>query len=311
MSGGSASGGGSASQGGSGGAGPGTGGNAAGGGANPSGGGAPSGGAPGLGGSGDPSGGGPGSGGETATGGSSGVGCSEADLFCADFEEVAVGDLPTGEGWVARDVSCDSQNFSMEVSSEQVRAGSSKALKVTNHSYASCRLAAAFPESDDFWVRAFIYWESSVDFTNKEILAIDLHPPSGLGKDDPALRFGDRSKDPCIGAPGPQVTMIGLGNGEVTGCDDATPTPKGAWHCFEAHVRQSGNLLVNTYVNGTAIQYQSTGKPLVDTVDLAGPPVAKLNHVRLGFFTHNSSGQGNVYIDDVGISTARLGCGNP
>jgi hypothetical protein len=260
-------------------------------------------------------GGGQGTGGATGTGAntgsggtSGGVGCAGADLLCEDFESIADGQLPTGGGWLARDPSCGSQSFSMGVSGENPRGASSKVLKVTNHSYASCRLASSFPASDDFWVRAFIYWDESVSFSDKEILAIDLHPPDGAGKDDPALRFGDRSKDPCVGTPGPQVTMIGLGGGEVTGCDGDVQTPKGEWYCFEAHVQQSGNLLVNTFVNGTSTKFQSVGKPDVDTLDLGQAPSSKLNHVRLGFFTHNSSGQGNLYIDDVAVSTSRIGC---
>ena len=246
------------------------------------------------------------------TGGStgSGIGCQDADLFCEDFESVAAGTIPSGGGYVARDASCGAQNFGMEVSGDKPRLTSTQSLKVTNHAYASCRLATSFTESDDFWLRAFIFWEEAVDFTDKEILAIELIPASGVGKDDPSMRFGNRSKEPCTMTPGPQVTMIGLGNGEVTGCDGALPTPKGEWFCFEAHVQQSGNLLANTYINGAANQYESVGKPKVDTIDLGGPVTEKINHVRMGMFTHNSTGMGNVYIDDVGISTTRLGCGN-
>lgn len=253
---------------------------------------------------------GPGTGSTTGSGGapSGGTGCAGADLLCEDFEDVAEGQVPTGGGWVARDASCGSQNFSMGVTTEKPRGASTKVLKVTNHSYASCRLASSFETADDFWVRAFIFWDASVDFTDKEILAIDLHPPSGLNKDDPAVRFGDRSKEPCTATPGPQVTMIGMDGGEVTGCDGDVQTPKGEWYCFEAHVQQGGNLLVDTYVNGTAIKYESVGKPQVPTLDLGQAPTEKVNHVRLGFFTHNSSGQGNLYIDDVAVSTTRVGC---
>lgn len=240
----------------------------------------------------------------------SGIGCEDADLFCEDFESVAAGTIPSGGGYIARDASCGAQNFDMEVSGDNPRLTSTQALKVTDHAYASCRLATSFTESDDFWLRAFIYWEEGVDFTNKEILAIELLPASGVNKDDPSMRFGNRSKEPCTTTPGPQVTMIGLGNGEVTGCDGALPTPKGEWFCFEAHVQQSGNLLANTYINGVANQYESVGKPKVDTIDLGGPVTEKINHVRMGMFTHDSTGKGNVYIDDVGISTTRLGCGN-
>lgn len=250
--------------------------------------------------------------GGTSSGGSlsSGIGCEGADLFCEDFESVAAGTIPSGGGYIARDASCGSQGFGMEVSGDKPRLTSTQALKVTDHAYASCRLATSFTESDDFWLRAFIYWEEGVDFTNKEILAIELIPASGVNKDDPSMRFGNRSKEPCTMTPGPQVTMIGLGGGEVTGCDGAVPTPKGEWFCFEAHVRQSGNLLANTYINGVANEYESVGKPKVDTVDLGGAVAEKINHVRMGMFTHDSTGKGNVYIDDVAISTTRLGCGN-
>mgnify|MGYP001116732905 CR=1 FL=1 len=70
----------------------------------------------------------------------------------------------------------------------------------------------------------------------------------------------------------------------------------------------SGNLLADTYIDGTALSYESKGKPQVETMDLGGPPGEKVNHLRLGFFTHDSSGTGNVYIDDVAVSTTRIGC---
>jgi len=250
-----------------------------------------------------------GGGGSGGGGDIGGVGCAGADLLCETFEGISDGDVPTGGPWVTRDASCAGQgNFSMGVSGDNPRGTSAKALKVTNHSYASCRLAASFDTVDDFWVRAFIFWEEGVDFGNKEALAVDLHPPSGLGKDDPAVRFGDRHKEPCVETAGPQVTMIGFPGGEVTGCDASLATPKGKWYCFEAHVRQSGNLLADTYIDGTALSYESKGKPQVETMDLGGPPGEKVNHLRLGFFTHDSSGTGNVYIDDVAVSTTRIGC---
>lgn len=245
----------------------------------------------------------PGSGGTSGT-----VGCAGADIFCEDFEAIGDGEIPTGNGWSTRDASCGSMSFAMGVSGDNPRGASSKALKVTNHSYAQCRLSRAFETKDEFWVTAHVYWDPAVDFAGKEILAMDLHPDSGLGKDDPAVRFGSRSKEPCTASPGPQITMIGLGGGEVTGCNDATPIPKGEWYCFEAHVRQPDSLTVKTYINSTELMYQSSGKPLVSELVSAAVPSEKINNLRLGMFTHNSTGAGDVYVDDVSVSTTRVGC---
>ncbi len=239
---------------------------------------------------------------------SGGATCQDADVFCEDFEATPVGDAPS-TGWSVRDVSCGTMNFSMGVSEDRPRGASTRALKITNHSYAQCRTSRSFSTLDEFWVTAHIYWEPDVSFDDKEILAIDLHPDSGAGKDDPAVRFGNRSKDPCIANPGPQITMIGLGGGEATGCNDAIPIPKGQWYCFEAHVVQPDYATVKTYINGSELMYQSTGKPLESSVVSHAPLTEKVNNVRLGMFTHNSTGMGDVYVDDLSVSTTRLGCG--
>jgi len=255
--------------------------------------------------------GGAGSGGSSSGGNSgNGTGCSEADLLCEDFEDISEGDVPTGAGWSTRDSSCNMMNFSMGVTGDMPRGDSKKALKVTNHSYAQCRLSSSFESVDEFYVRAFILWDTDVDFANKETLAIDLLPDSGKGKDDPAVRFGNRSKDPCNGAPGPQITIIGLGGGEATGCNNMPPLPKGKWYCLEAHVQQSDKLIVSSKIDGKDLTYTSTGKPVVSQIESERTPSEKLNNIRLGFFTHNSTGKGDVYIDDVAVSTKPIGCGD-
>lgn len=240
--------------------------------------------------------------------GSSAIGCAGNELLCTDFEDVAAGALPAGGGWVPRDGSCSSGSFAMAVSSDKAHAGN-KSLKITNNSWAQCRLAGRFESVNEFWVRAFVYWEPSVDFTDKEILALDLVPPSGLGKDDPAVRFGSRTKDPCKTSAGPQITIIGMAGGEQTGCSPNEPA-KGQWHCFEAHVQQADKLIAATYINGQALSYSSSGKPASMTIETPAPIAEKVNHLRLGFFTHNSTGAGNVYLDDVAVSRTRIGCGS-
>ena len=241
------------------------------------------------------------------SGGSSGP-CDGADLFCDDFETAAAGGLPMGAQWLGiDDAACASGNFDLGVSAENAYSGS-QSLKITNASWAQCRIAANFGDADEFWVRANLYWDSDVDFTNKEVLAIDLAPATNLTADDPAIRFGSRTKEPCTQNGGAQITIIGLGNGESTGCDGNHPLPQASWYCFEAHVTQgSGTVSVKSYINTAGLTYSSTGKEPTETIDSTGV-TARIDHVRLGMFSTTSNLTGNVYVDDIAIGTARIGC---
>lgn len=259
-----------------------------------------------------------GSAGMVATGGSSGappvsvgLGCTGNELLCEDFEGTADGAVPTG-AWLPLSDSCQYQaaQFSMGVSTEQVNpaSGSTKALKIINKHFAECRLSGSFGASDDFWVRAYMYWGTELDLTNRETLAMDLTPGAWVADDSHAVRFGYRSKSPCEEYAGPQVTIIGLSGGESTGCGSRA-MPQGEWFCFEAHVNQASAIEVNTYINGEAISYQSTGKPLVSSLITDTPATEKVDHVRLGLFS-TSEAQGSVYVDDLAVTTTRVGCGN-
>jgi hypothetical protein len=254
-----------------------------------------------------------GSGGSAGGGGSGGstssVGCSGSELLCEDFEDVADGMVPTGGPWKPLDASCEFQmsSFSMGVTSELAHGGG-KSLKVTNKHFAQCRLSGQFAATDDFWIRAYSYWETGLDITNRETLDIDLTPGFRTA-DDPAVRFGYRSKAPCEEYAGPQVTIIGLAGGEATGCG-SREMPKGEWFCFEAHVQQASTLVVKTYLDGEAISYQSTGKPMTDTIATETAISQKIDHIRLGIFSTGEA-QGSVYLDDIAVAATRIGCAAP
>lgn len=108
----------------------------------------------------------------TTTGGSQLGRCDGADLFCDDFEAARAGGLPMGAQWLGFDDSaCASGNFDLGVSADNAYSGN-QSLKITNASWAQCRIAANFGDADDFWVRANLYWDTDVDFTNKGVLAL-------------------------------------------------------------------------------------------------------------------------------------------
>lgn len=234
------------------------------------------------------------------------LGCTGSELLCEDFEDIAEGAVPGAAPWKALDASCEFQksSFSMGVTASLANGGT-KSLKITNKHFAQCRLSGQFEAVDEFWVRAYSYWEPGLDIDNRETLDIDLTPGFRTA-DDPAVRFGYRSKAPCEQYAGPQVTIIGLAGGEATGCG-SREMPKGKWFCFEAHVRQSGVLTVSTYIDSEAIGYQSTGKPMTSAISTESAVTQKVDHIRLGLFSTGEA-QGSVYVDDVAVSKLRLGC---
>ena len=246
------------------------------------------------------------SGGMGSAGKSGSVGCRGTDLLCEGFEGVADGEVPTAAPWQPLDSSCEFQmaSFTMGVTGSLAHGGT-KSLKVTNKHFAQCRLSARFEAVNEFWVRAYSYWEAGLDISNRETLDIDLTPGFRTA-DDPAVRFGYRSKSPCEEFAGPQVTIIGLAGGEATGCGSRA-MPKGEWFCFEAHVQQSSTLTVETYIDGQAISYQSIGKPMTTSISTTGAISQKLDHIRLGIFSTGEA-QGSVYLDDIAIAATRIGC---
>ncbi|MCH2108411.1 MAG: hypothetical protein MK135_03720 [Polyangiaceae bacterium] len=250
------------------------------------------------------------SGGQTSGGSGESEGCQPTDLFCEDFEAAAIDSAPTGNGWQALGDSCEFQTsrFTSGVSALPTPRGSStKAWRSTNATDAQCRLTAQLAEADEYWLRSYIYWDASVDFSSRETLAMEMIPAESIGSDSPSLRFGNRSKAPCTESAGAQITMIDLGGGEVTGCDGSQPLPQGKWYCFEAHVQQSANLIVETFVDGVDLSYSSTGKPAVDALDL-GQAGKKVDHLRIGIFSTSQDTAGDVFIDDIRVASERIGC---
>lgn len=240
--------------------------------------------------------------------------CTGEEIFCEDFESTADGAVP-GSPWI-RDSSCQYQEgsgsgqFSLGASSQKVHQGE-RSLKLTNTSWAQCRLSAPFGQEEEFWVRSFVYWdtENEASWDDRELLELDLTTGEKIQDDSTAIRFGYRSKAPCTEQAGPQVTMINIGGGEQTGCSTTQQYPKGEWYCFEAHVQQKDKTIVRTFINGTALSYSSQGKETTTSIETPNNSEVKVDHIRLGLFGTTQT-QGVVYIDDVAITKERVGCGN-
>lgn len=250
-----------------------------------------------------------GSGGVSPSGGSTSGSDPDPSAFLMreDFESYSLGGLPTGGPWLAAE-DCEqfSGQFSRTISADEVHGGT-QALKLTNHHFPQCRLSANFGQASEYWVRAHIFYGAELDFGGKELLALDLLPAGGVGQDSMAVRFGSRTKEPCTEVGGPQITIIGIGGGEATGCADYA-MPQGEWICFVAHVDQTSGLSVDTSINGQDHTFKSVGMEDRDRIAAFGDPGASVDHLRVGLFAHNSQATGSAYIDDLDVATQPLSC---
>lgn len=274
---------------------------------------APSGGAPGVGGGsggalpgtgGGESGGGPGTGGDAGTGGGAGVApCSDADLFCFDFEADTVGMKPSGEPWEPSN--CSDQTYQAAVTASAGPDGSQAyvtggASSGTNY----CALVGDIGTPSDFWVRAWVKIGGTNPDTEHEVTFFELGPSTG---DDPELRIGYRGDSSCPNNGGThQGFELGATQGpggEYTGCTGMKPVAD-EWYCLEVHVDQSAgtSLVADLYVDSVQQDYLVHSMPETEVLGNFS-----VQYLKVGMQSYGGT-FASLAIDDLSLSTTQLGC---
>jgi len=276
-------------------------------------GGAPAGGAPGVGGGSGgapPASGGTSSGGSEATGGDSGsggnsviLGCTEADLFCFDFEDTTAGMKPSGEPWEPSN--CSDQTYSAAVTAASGMNGSqgyvtSGASTGTNY----CALVGDIGTPSEFWVRAFIKIGGTDPDAEHEVTFFELGPSTS---DDPELRIGYRGDGSCPNNGGVhQGFELGATQGpggEYTGCTGLKPVAN-EWYCLEVHVDQTAGttLVADLYVDSVQQDYLVHSMPQTEVLGNFA-----VQYLKVGMQSYG--GQfGELVLDDLSVSTTRMAC---
>lgn len=278
-----------------------------------SGGAAPTGGAPGAGGGSGgapPGSGGSASGGEPATGGSPGSGgnagiapCTDADLFCFDFEADAVGMMPSGTPWETSN--CSDPNYQAAVTAGEGRDGTngyvtSGASTGTNY----CALVGNIGTPSDFWVRAWVKIGGTNPDAEHEVTFFELGPSTS---DDPELRIGYRGDSSCpnngAAHQGFELGATQGPGGEYTGCTGLKPVAD-EWYCLELHVDQTaGNSLeADLYVDSVQQDYLVHSMPQEKVLGNFS-----VSYLKVGMQSYGGT-FGSLVIDDLSLSTTQLGC---
>jgi len=252
-----------------------------------------------------------GSGGALGTGGTftAALGCDSADILCADFEDVAAGQAPSGAPWLA--ANCFDQNYKKSVQAGMGVDGSQALITSgTSASANSCALVYDLGTQTDFWLRAFIKIGGANPDAQHEVTFLELAANANV--DDPELRLGYRGDSSCSNSGAAYQgfelgATKGLNNGEDTGCtgskvNEGMPVAD-QWYCLEVHVTQGSNqLMSDLFVDGVNQDYLIHSSP---KTEVGGAFEAKF--LKVGMQSYSGAFD-SLAIDDVSLSTTRIPC---
>jgi hypothetical protein len=256
-------------------------------------------GASGVAGGGSASGGSAGAGGGAGSAGKSG--CADADILCLTFDDVPAGALPQMPPFQTYNCAGQSTSTDLLVEDGQGVSGS-KALTSKKSLNGGCNLLADLGEHAELWVTAHVRFSAGVPVgTVHELTPFEI---TKTATDDPGIRPGIRADDSCNSWPGAELNITG--GGERTGCT-AFKFMTEQWYCLEVQIKNLPNAVEgDLHIDGAKQPFhihQDEAQTVVN-MDWTGARM-----LRLGSRSYSSSVESPVYVDDLSVSTERVGCG--
>lgn len=221
-------------------------------------------------------------------------GCENADILCEDFED----GVPSGGAWLPK--SCSDPNYSLGVV-DGALATSGASSSANN----SCPLHYELGTLDSFWVTAHVRIQGSAPGMEHEVTFFELG--ENPDADDPELRIGYRGDNSCNNQ-GAIYAGLELGatqgpGGEYTGCTGVVPEAE-TWMCLEVSVVQGNDSLESQmYLDGEALDYLVHSQPKQSVLGNF-----TVGYLKVGMQSYSGQFDG-LLIDDLSVSTQRVGCG--
>ena len=239
---------------------------------------------------------GAGGGGGAAVGG----GCAKADVLCLTFDDLAVGAMPQSAPF--QTYNCAGQSTSMDLLVEDGQGvDGSKALTSKKSLNGGCNLLADLGEHAELWVTADVKFSAGVPVgTVHELTPFEI---TKTASDDPGIRPGIRADSSCNSWPGAELNITG--GGERTGCT-AFKFATEQWYCLEVQIKNlpaavEGDLFIDSAKQPFHI-HQDEAETVVN------PDWTGARMLRLGSRSYSSSVESPIYVDNLSVSTTRVGC---
>jgi hypothetical protein len=245
-----------------------------------------------------------GSGGNSGAGGDTSKGsCASADILCLTFEELAAGSMPQMEPF--QKYNCGGQATSTDLLVEDGKGkNGSKGFTSKKSLNGGCNLLADLGTRDELWVTADVNFSAGVPVgTVHELTPFEI---TATATDDPGIRPGIRADNSCNSWPGAELNITG--GMERTGCT-AFKFMTEQWYCLEVQVKNlAASVEGHLFIDGVEPSYHIHQDAVTSVVN-PGWTGAKM--LRLGARSYSSSVEAPLYIDNLSVSTKRVGCKNP
>lgn len=243
-------------------------------------------------------------GGAAGSGGASEKGsCASADILCLTFEDLAAGSMPQAEPF--QKYNCAGQATSTDLLVEDGKGvNGSKGFTSKKSLNGGCNLLADLGVHEELWVTADVKFSAGVPVgTVHELTPFEI---TATATDDPGIRPGIRADNSCNSWPGAELNITG--GGERTGCT-AFKFMTEQWYCLEVQVQnQAAAVEAHLFIDGVEPSYHIHQDAATSVVNMGWTGARML---RLGARSYSSSVEAPLYVDNLSVSTKRVGCKNP
>jgi hypothetical protein len=236
-------------------------------------------------------------------GGDGKTGCAKADILCLTFDDIQTGAMPQMPPF--QTYNCAGQSTSTDLLVEDgMGVNGSKGFTSKKSLNGGCNLLADLGDHPELWVTAHVKFSAGVPVaTVHELTPFEL---TKTATDDPGIRPGIRADNSCNSWPGAELNITG--GGERTGCT-AFKFNTDEWYCLEVQVKNlaasiEGHLFIDSAEPGYHIHQDAVDS--VVNMDWTG---AKM--LRLGARSYSASVDSPIYVDNLSVSTTRVGCAKP
>jgi hypothetical protein len=230
-------------------------------------------------------------------------GCAQADILCLTFDDLAAGSLPQAAPF--QTYNCAGQATSTDLLVEDGKGvNGSKGFTSKKSLNGGCNLLADLGPHEELWVTADVKFSAGVPVdTVHELTPFEI---TATATDDPGIRPGIRADNSCNSWPGAELNITG--GGEKTGCT-AFKFSTEKWYCLEVQVKnQAASVEGHLFIDGTEPGYHIHQDAVTSVVN---PGWTGARMLRLGARSYSSSVESPLYIDNLSVSTTRVGCTNP
>jgi hypothetical protein len=230
-------------------------------------------------------------------------GCADADILCLTFDDLADGALPQMAPFKMYDCAGKSTSTDLLVEAGQGVNGS-KAFTSKKSLNGGCNLMADLGDHVELWLTAHVRFSAGVPVGSvHELTPFEL---TQTATDDPGVRPGIRADSSCNSWQGAELNITG--GGERTGCT-AFKLATEEWYCLEVHVKNTasaveGNLFIDSVQQSYHIHQDEAAS--VVNMDWTGARM-----LRLGSRSYSASVESPIYVDNLSVSTGRVGCTKP